>query len=329
MVCIDRNGKGIALVADKERRLLGTVTDGDIRRAILAETDLSSKVTELLKRKAQTPYARPITAPAGTSRPHLFRLMREHSIRHVPLLDEDGRIVDLVMLEELPPSEELAVTAVIMAGGYGRRLRPLTEDIPKPMLPVGGRPIMEWVVEGLKEAGIKRIFVTTHYKAQVIIRHFGDGEAFGVEIEYIHEKKPSGTLAPLRLLDSWKKPVLVINGDIMTRVDFRRMLNYHQKRKAVMTVAVRDYRIKVPYGIVEMEGERIKELVEKPSRHFFVNAGIYLLDVSLQRQVVEGKLTDMTDLISQLIEEGKAVAGFPVMEYLKDLCSFVHRYGRL
>lgn len=161
--------------------------------------------------------------------------------------------------------------------------------------------------------------ITTHYMAHVITGHFGDGKNFGAEIEYIHEEKPSGTLGPLRLLKAWNKPVLVINGDILTRVDFKKMLEYHQKRRAAMTVALWDYHIRVPYGIAQMEGERIRGMVEKPSRHFFVNAGIYLLAPSLRSCVVESKMTDMTDLVSHLVRDDEVVVGFPVMEYWIDV----------
>ena len=311
--------KGIALVVDKERRLVGTVTDGDIRRAVLAGVDLSSPVAELLKRKAVSSYPRPITAPAGTSPVDLLRLMRQHSIRHIPLLDEDGRVVSLITLEDLLPENTLPVKAVIMAGGYGKRLRPLTDEIPKPMLPVGGRPIMEWIIEGLREVGICHIIVTTHYKAESITQYFGNGQRFGVQIEYIHEEQPLGTAGALSLLRPWRESLLVINGDILTRVDFRAMFHYHQEYQADMTVAVREYHVQVPYGIVEMENVKIRGLNEKPSFRFFVNAGIYLLEPVVRSHIARDKSFDMTDLIEQLLDAGRSVVGFPVREYWIDV----------
>jgi len=317
--CIDRNAKGIALVVDRERRLIGTVTDGDIRRAILAGVDLSSPVAELLKRKADSSYPRPITAPAGTSPADLLRLMRQHSIRHIPLVDEGGRVVSLVALEDLLPENTLPVKAVIMAGGYGKRLRPLTDEIPKPMLPVAGRPIMEWIIEGLREAGICHIIVTTHYKAESITQYFGNGQRFGVQIEYINEKQPLGTAGALSLLRPWRESLLVINGDILTCVDFRAMFHFHQEHHADMTVAVREYHVQVPYGVVEMENVKIRGLNEKPSFRFFVNAGIYLLEPSVQKYTITRKSFDMTDLILQLLSDGRFVVGFPVREYWIDI----------
>ena len=319
LASIDVNAKGIALVVDKERRLLGTVTDGDIRRAILANTDLEAPVSELLARKASSPYPKPVTAPVGTDQAALLQLMRKRSVRHIPLLDDAGRVVNLVTLDELLPDQALPVQAVIMAGGYGKRLRPLTEEIPKPMVSVGGRPLMERIIEQLRKAGIKQINITTHYKPEKIIAHFGDGSNFGVKINYLTEDCPLGTAGALGLLEKPHCPLLVINGDILTQVDFRDMLAYHQEHKADLTVAVRKYDLKVPYGVIENKGAFVQKLVEKPSLSFFVNAGIYLLEPSVYHYVPNGQHFDMTDLIQRLLEAKRPVASFPIVEYWLDI----------
>jgi len=319
MTCIDRNAKGIALVVDKERRLLGTVTDGDIRRAILTNTDLEAPVSELLARKASSPYPKPVTAPVGTERAVLLQLMQEHSVRHVPLLDGAGRVVDLVTLDELLPDQALPVQAVIMAGGFGKRLRPFTEEMPKPMLSVGGRPLMGRIIEQLREAGIRQINITTHYKPEKIVAHFGDGSDFGVRINYVNEDRPLGTAGALGLMEKPNSPLLVINGDILTQMNFRAMLSYHQEHKADLTVAVRKYDLKVPYGVIESDGAFVRQLVEKPSHSFFVNAGIYLLEPSVYHYVPNGQHFDMTDLIQRLLEAKRPVASFPIVEYWLDV----------
>ena len=319
MACIDRGTKGIALVVNQEQHLIGTVTDGDIRRAILAGMDLSSQATELLKRKVDLPYPHPVTAPVGTSRADLLHLMRQHNIRHIPLLDKNGKVVDLSILEDLLPESSLPVTAVIMAGGYGSRLRPLTDETPKSMLYVGGRPIVEWIIQGLRQAGIRRIIVTTHYKAEAITQHLSDGRDFGVQIEYVHEERLSGTAGSLGLLVPWHQALLVMNGDILTRIDFRAMLHYHQEHKADMTVAVREYHLEVPYGIVEMEDVKLRGLNEKPSLRFFVNAGIYLLEPLVHSYTTKGEFLDMTDLIVRLLDDKRLIVGFPVREYWIDI----------
>lgn len=318
MACIDRNAKGIALVVDHERRLIGTVTDGDTRRAILAGVDLGLPAEKLLERRASTPYPQPITAPVGTPDSELLRLMNEHSIRHIPLLD-GGRVVDVALLSDLVKEYELPLTAVVMAGGYGTRLRPLTEKLPKPMLPVGNRPLLELIIKQLRQAGIRRVSLTTHYKGEIIARHFGDGRDFGVEICYVKEDQPLGTAGALSLLDASDEPLLVINGDILTRVDFRAMLDFHREQQADMTVAVQQYEFRVPYGVVETDGVAITGISEKPVIRHFINAGIYLLNPGVCRCIPSGQTYDMPELISRLLAGDYRVIGFPIREYWLDI----------
>jgi dTDP-glucose pyrophosphorylase len=319
MSLIDECSKGIALVVDEERRLIGTVTDGDIRRAILAGMDLDLPVQKLLEQRASTPYTRPITAPVGTSDAELLRLMNKHSVRQIPLLDEYGRVVNLVSLTDLVREYELPLTAVVMAGGYGTRLRPLTEEVPKSMLPVGGRPLLELIIEQLRQAGIRRVNLTTHYKGELIAQHFGYGRDFGVEIRYVKEDQPLGTAGALSLLDASDEPLLVINGDILTRVDFRAMLDFHREQEADMTVAVRQYEFRVPYGVIETDGVVITDISEKPVVRYFINAGIYLLNPGVCRFVPNGQPYDMPDLIKRLVTEGYRVVSFPIREYWLDI----------
>ncbi len=316
---IDQGAQGIALVTDDEMRLIGTVTDGDIRRAILAGKDLETPVSELLAERVNSPYPKPVTAPIGTEPSELLRLMKEHIVQQVPIIDNDGIMVDLVSMEDLLPGRDLPVQAVIMAGGYGMRLRPLTEDLPKPMLPLGDRPIMERIIEQLRDTGINRVSVTTNYLGEKIKTHFGSGQDFGVEINYVEEDRPLGTAGSLGLMDAPDEPLLVINGDILTRVDFRSMLTYHQKYQADLTVAVRQYGVSVPFGVVEGDGPYVKRLREKPRYSFFVNAGIYLLDPLVHSYIEGNQELDMTDLINILLEDDRTVINFPVMEYWLDI----------
>ncbi|MBE3119319.1 MAG: nucleotidyltransferase family protein [Candidatus Atribacteria bacterium] len=319
IACIDRGGCGIALVVDAERRLIGTVTDGDVRRAILAALDLEAPVSALLARKVGTQYPKPVTAQVGAGREELLALMRQHVLRQILILDDDGHVVDVVMLDDLVPTDELPLQAVIMAGGLGTRLRPLTEELPKPMLPVGGKPLMERVIEQLRQAGIRRVNLTTHYMSEKIIEHFGDGSAFGVELSYVNEDRPLGTGGALGLMQSPQEPVLVINGDILTQVNFRAMFEFHQEQKADLTVAVRRYEMQVPYGVIECEGARVRRLQEKPQVGFFVNAGIYLLEPSVYQFIPQNTSFNMTDLIQWLLDAGRTVVSFPVHEYWLDI----------
>jgi dTDP-glucose pyrophosphorylase len=312
MACIDRNAKGIALVADDDGRLTQTITDGDIRRALLARTSLDAPVAELDQRQ-------PVTAPVATPRVELVHLMTSRSLRHLPLVDDAGRVVDLALLDELVREYELPLTAVVMAGGFGTRLRPLTEDVPKPMLPVAGKPLLEHIVEQLSANGIRRVNVTTHYKPEAISDHFGDGSRFGLTIGYTHEDEPLGTAGALRLLEATDEPLLVMNGDILTRVDFRAMLDFHREHGAAMTVAVRQEEFAVPFGVVQTQGTAITGIEEKPVLREFINAGIYLLDPAVRRHLPAEERFDMPQLVQRLLEAGETVAGFPVHEYWVDV----------
>lgn len=316
---IDRNERGIVIVVDEDRRVIDTITDGDVRRAMLAGIDLGAPVRELLGRRAGSPYPAPVTALAGTDPATLLQLMQTQQLRQIPIVDAAARVVDLITLDELLPSLGPVLQAVVMAGGQGTRLRPLTDDVPKPMLPVGGRPIMELIIEQLQQAGIRHVNITTHYRPDKIIDHFGNGESFGVQLRYVNETMPLGTAGALGLMAVPTEPVLVINGDILTHVDFRSMLVYHQEHQADLTVAVRRYDVKVPYGVVECEGAAVRKLTEKPEFHVFVNAGIYLLAPAAFEHIPHDEHFDMTQLIQRLLDAGRPVVSFLVHEYWLDI----------
>ena len=312
--CIDRGAQGIALVVDDQRRLISTITDGDARRAILAGVELDLPVHQFLLQRDPTGNIHPVTAPHTTPQTTLLHIMNEKTLRQVPLVDEENRVVDVAFLSELAKEYESPLCAVVMAGGYGTRLRPLTDELPKPMLPIGDRPLLEIIVGSLREAGIRRVNLATHYKADVIADYFQDGQKFGVDIRYVKEDAPLGTAGALSLLDESEEPLLVINGDILTRVDFRAMLSFHNEHKADLTVAVRQYEFNVPYGVVLTDGVNVRGIAEKPVVKQFINAGIYLLNPSVRKLIPHGAC-DIPDLIKLLIEDRRLVVCFPVREY--------------
>ena len=324
---IDANRKGIALVVNEENKLLGVVTDGDVRRAILAGIDLKNPTTVLLERRSPF-YSVPVVGHPNMSKTEKLLLMQTHKVRHLPIVEAKGIVLDLILLDDWLGNKMPRLTAVVMAGGMGQRLRPLTDEVPKPMLPVNGKPMLEHVIEQLRKSGIHRVHVTTHYKPECIVSHFGDGDKYGVQIHYVHEAQPLGTAGGLQLLETPGEPLLVINGDILTRIDFAALFDFHNEHQAVMTVAVREYSMKVPYGVIHLEGVSVRGIEEKPCVSNFVNAGIYIINPSAIRYIPQsGRRFDMTDLIAALLMDQQRVVGFPVHEYWLDI-GMIEEYQR-
>lgn len=317
---IDRSRAGIAVVVDEAGALIDTVTDGDIRRAVLAAASLDQPLMTFTQRRASSPYREPVVGYVGESTETLCERMRLRSIRQLPILDGARRVVDLVVIEDfVAAAGGLSVQAVVMAGGFGRRLGTLTSETPKPMLPVGDRPLLEHIVNQLREAGVSRVNITTHFRKEVIKDHFADGAGFGVDISYVDEVEPLGTAGALGLLAASDEPLLVMNGDILTRIDVREMARFHRAQKADLTVAVRQHEVQIPFGVVDVDGARVVGIREKPKERLLVNAGIYLLQPSATARVAAGARLDMPDLITMLIAEGAHVVSFPVVEYWLDV----------
>lgn len=312
---LDRSGLGVLAVCSENDKLLGILTDGDIRRAILSNRSLDEPCLNIAART-------PLTAPEGITSADALKLIdhgKPFLVHHLPVIDRTGKLVDLILRSDLQIIDAPGVRAVVMAGGFGTRLLPLTENLPKPMLPLGDRPVLEHIVGQLKEAGISRMNVTTHYLPEKIRAHFGDGSDFGVSIDYVEEQSPLGTAGSLSLVQTSDEPLLVINGDILTRVDFRAMVAFHREHSADLTVGVRQYDLKVPYGVLECNDVIVTAIQEKPIINLFVNAGIYLLEPHVHALIPRDKHYDMTDLMTHLIAAGKRVISFPVIEYWMDI----------
>lgn len=318
MACIDRGAKGIALVVDEHGCLIATLTDGDLRRAVLNGLNLDLPVATLVETLRYHGQIRPISLPVKSARDAIIRTMKSHSVRQIPLVDDQGRVCDLAVLDDLVSDPQPPVHAVVMAGGYGKRLMPLTADTPKPLLRIGDQPLIQRLVQQLKQAGISKVNISTHYKAEQISEHLGNGEALGVDLVYVSERQPMGTAGGLSLVPG-EDPLLVVNGDILTALDFRALFNFHSEHGAEMTVAVREYGFEVPYGVVETNGVEVTGITEKPAVKFFVNAGIYLVSPSARRLVPPGQPFDMPQLIDVLVKNGSRVISFPVWEYWLDI----------
>lgn len=309
---LDEAATGALAVCGENGHLRAVLTDGDIRRAILQHISLDVPVEEVATLE-------PVVARGEISATEALRLMIEHDINHLPVVADDGTLLDFILRRDLVPEMDGTLSAVIMAGGYGTRLLPLTEDVPKPMLPVGNRPLLERMVEQLEKSGIREVNLTTHYLSDAIVEHFGDGEEFGVQMTYSREGEPLGTAGGLTLFERPKGPSLVINGDILTGVSYPQMLAYHRKHRALLTMGIRVHALEVPFGVVECDGERVTELREKPSLTFFINAGVYLLEPAAYDYIPQGTRFDMTDLIKALLNDGQAVVSFPIYEYWQDV----------
>ncbi|MCS6761542.1 MAG: nucleotidyltransferase family protein [Candidatus Devosia symbiotica] len=314
LTVIESNGLQIALVVDADGVLTGTVTDGDIRRGMLSGIDFNAGVDKVMNRSPRTVGA---DAPPAAAR----ALMNKHRIHQIPVLDVRGRVTDVRMIEDfLDVPEATDTTVFLMAGGLGTRLRPITDTIPKPMINVGGKPILESIIGNFSSQGFVRFVLSVKYKAEMIREHFGDGTRFGVEITYVEEIDRKGTAGSLSLLSQRPSgPFIVMNGDLLTTVNFKQLIAFHREHNAVATMCVREYSFKVPYGVIITEDHRITSLQEKPTHTALVNAGIYVLDPAALDRIPADRQYDMTDLFNELLETNRQTAAFPLHEYWLDI----------
>ncbi|MBU1229974.1 MAG: nucleotidyltransferase family protein [Proteobacteria bacterium] len=310
---IDSSRLQIALVVDQGGRLLGTVTDGDVRRAILAGKALSCPVSEIM-------FRTPTTAPPEADRETLLGVMQAKVLRQIPIVDECGRVMGLETMMDLLARQVLPNAVVLMAGGRGQRLRPLTDLCPKPLLRIGDKPILEIILENFVAQGFRKFFISVNYMADKVEEHFAGGERFGVSIEYLREDQPLGTAGALKLLpDMGDLPFLVMNGDLLTKVNFSHLLDFHTGQQASATMCVRPYTATIPFGVVHVDDHKLVRIEEKPSQTVFVNAGIYALSPSALAQIPGDEPYDMPMLFQALMRRGEAALVFPVREYWIDI----------
>lgn len=304
----------VAMVVDEQERLLGVVTDGDIRRAILADVSLSTAVAAVMN-------CNPVTSPMNCSRNEVLAEMKTRSILSIPVVAEDGRLVGLETWETASAHRRYEHPVFIMAGGFGTRLKPLTDHCPKPMLKIGGKPMLEILVERFAKTGFKNIYISTHYLPDIIRDYFGDGRHWGVNIEYVHEETPLGTGGALGLLPDNipDLPLIMINGDVLTSLDFERFMLFHDTHSPAATMCIRQYEYQVPYGVISCDGEKVIEMTEKPIHRYFVNAGIYMLSQTVLKSVPKGISIDMPALLDSNINNGSSVLMFPIHEYWLDI----------
>lgn len=302
-----------ALVIESGGNLKGVITDGDVRRALLSNYTLDHPLLDIMN-------SSPISASPETSKKALKRIMNEKGIGAIPIISE-GVLIGVETLHDLGTLNTYDNPVFIMAGGFGTRLRPLTDNCPKPLLEVGGRPLLETLLLNFKNAGFNNFYISTHYLPEMIHDHFGDGSKYDVKITYVHEEQPLGTGGALGLLPSSINdlPILMINGDVLTAVDFQKLLEFHNQHKAIATMCVKEYEYQVPYGVIKGDGTKVVSMEEKPLNSVFVNAGIYVVDSKILSSITKNKPIDMPTLLEQHIFNDEDVLMFPIHEYWLDI----------
>jgi dTDP-glucose pyrophosphorylase/predicted transcriptional regulator len=310
---IDTGAIKIALVLDGANKLIGTVTDGDIRRGLLRGLTLDDSIEPII-------FRHPMVCGVNDSKEEILKKAVAKKIYQIPIVDDEGVLVGIEEVDELLKPEEHSNKVVLMAGGLGTRLRPLTNATPKPLLEVGNKPILETIIANFAKYGFKNIILSVNYKSHMIEEYFGDGSKFGVDIEYVHEQKRMGTAGALSLMrEKLTEPFFVMNGDLLTNINFEHMLDYHLSHKSDATMGVREYDFQVPYGVVNVSDHQIMSIEEKPVQKFFVSAGVYLLDETLLSLVPNEQFYDMPTLFEEMIAAKKNVVSFPIREYWLDI----------
>jgi len=311
---IDASYAKIALVTDEENRLLGTITDYDIRKAVLQGVPTTETAEKIMN-------SHPKTIAVGATDAAVQRMMRKYQVRQLPVVDAERRVCELRLIYEFDASLRYHRNPVLlMAGGLGTRLRPLTQDCPKPLLKVGEKPILEIILDNFIQQGFEDFFISVNYKAEMIQDYFGDGSRYGIHIRYLREKKRLGTGGALSLLpEGIDEDIIVMNGDLLTKVDFNQLLEGHACRHADATMCVREYHYQIPYGIVDVDGWEIRDLREKPSYTAFVNAGIYVISKDLLPLIPRDTYYDMPQLFEESRKRGKKTVAFPIREYWMDV----------
>ncbi len=303
----------IVLVSEENDRLIGTITDGDIRRGLLRGLTLTSNVAEVMN-------CSPLVATLDQTQDSIQNLLQQHSILAIPIVDETKKIIGLETINSINATKNMDVDVVLMAGGFGKRLQPLTEHTPKPMLPLGTKPILEHIIEDFVAQGFKNFYISTYYKSDIIKDYFKDGQTFGANIQYIEEDEPLGTAGVLYLLkDKIKSSFIVMNADLLVKVNFKNLIEFHENHHTLATMCVRLSSHQVPYGVVELEDLVVKSISEKPNYSYFISAGIYCFNKQVFNYINKKEYLDMPTLFQTIINEQNNVHAFPIHEYWIDI----------
>jgi dTDP-glucose pyrophosphorylase/predicted transcriptional regulator len=313
IVALDRAGLQILMMVDEAGRLLGTITDGDIRRALLRGTQLTSPARDVM-------HTTPMVVGPDLGRGTVLTLMQVNKIRQLPIVAADGRVVGLHVWDQVLAAPARDNTVVLMAGGFGKRMMPYTETRPKPMLEVAGKPLLQHAIERARADGFSRFIISLHYLPEVIRAHFGDGSAFDVQIDYVQEDTPLGTAGALSLITGRPTaPMVIANGDILTDVRFSDMLEFHRQHGASATMAVREHEYHNPFGVVQTEGVDINGFEEKPVWRTKINAGLYVLSPEALDWLTPNSHCNMPTLFERIKAHGGRTIVYPMHETWMDV----------
>lgn len=307
-------GVRLLVVNNRNGEFLGILTDPDIRRGLIKGLQLQSPVESIIQKS-------PITASVHDSKQTLIQLSAQHNIYEIPLLDDHGKVVKIQSISSLLKTPSYSNPIVIMAGGLGKRLRPLTDSIPKPMLKVGSKPILQIILERFKAQGFSNVYLCVNYKSHIIEDFFGNGSKFGLSIRYIKEEKALGTAGALSLVDNiGSESFFVMNGDVLSDMNFQAMLEFHQNHGSHATMGVREYSYQVPYGVVECKNDRIVSITEKPTERFLVSAGVYVLEPQILSLIPKNCFFDMPSLFNLIFSQACYNAySYPITGYWIDI----------
>lgn len=313
IAAIDAGSRQLAIVTDASGVLVGTVSDGDIRRGLLRGVSLDASITEVVNTS-------PTTATVGATLAEVLHDADATNIHVVPVVDASGVVVGLLTDNEVVEVEPISTPVVLMAGGKGVRLHPLTFNVPKPMLTIGETPIIEIILRKLHAQGFRKVYISVNYLAEIIEQHVKDGAWLGLDVTYVHEEKPMGTAGALgQLKNELTEPFLVMNGDLLTNCDLSDTVRSHTKSEAAATLCVREYSFQIPYGVVNVDGNIVESISEKPTHTSLVSAGIYVLSPAVLDLVPENSYFDMPSLLTAISDNGSPVVAFPVFESWLDI----------
>ena len=304
----------ILLVTKNDNLLVGTITDGDIRRAILTGIGMGENIEKVANKK-------PVYVHENTPTHEINKIMKEKGIFQIPICNKNKKVIGLKSSLDDSAVKIFKNPVFLMAGGFGKRLTPLTYNIPKPLLKVGSKPILQIILENFVESGFEDFYISTHFMSHKIKGYFENGKKWKVSIKYIDEKNPLGTAGALGLLPKKEinMPLVMMNGDLLTNVNFKKLLDNHNKSKAVLTVCISEHQIQIPYGVINKKRSKLVKIEEKPFQKFFINAGIYVINPEIIKNMKKEKKMDMPSLIQRLLDKGENINIFPIHEYWLDI----------